>query len=100
MRCILLSMFLLAFIYGKMILAQNSYQVKDEYLKIEAKANSPIYTTYTAAMQRSRLYGDKGYKMDYYSSCSPIRFEGDQAGSFFHLFKVNKVVIPSVAEFF
>ncbi len=94
---ILCFLFLWSVIFVK---AQFFYQVGDEYLKIAAGTNSPIYTTYTATMQRSRLYGDKGYKMDYYSTCSPIHFEGDQAGRFFHLFKINKVVIPSIAEFY
>ncbi len=76
------------------------YSISDPYLQFRATASSPLYTTYTAAMERSQLYGDKGYKMDYYSSCSPLAFEGDQAGRFFHLFKVNKVLVTSLSEFY
>lgn len=100
MKRIFLVLFVLLLWSEKDMKSQSFYQVSDDYLKIAARTNSPIYTTYTAAMHRSRLYGDKGYKMDYYSSCSPISFEGDQAGRFFHLFKINKVVIPSIAEFY
>jgi len=35
-------------------------KVNDDYLKIHAKANDPLYTTYAAWMDRSRLYRDKG----------------------------------------
>lgn len=100
MKRILLILWIL--ILGAFIIAQGQgfYKMNDDYLKFRAGANCPLYTTYTAAMQRSRLYGDKGYKMDYFSDCSPLSFEGDQAGRFFHLFKINKVVIPSIAEFY
>ncbi|MGC8866019.1 MAG: MGH1-like glycoside hydrolase domain-containing protein [Bacteroidales bacterium] len=100
MNRILLTSFILTLLASVRVAGQKFYQVQDEYLKIEAEANSPLYTTYTAAIQRSRLYGDKGYKMDYYNDCSPLSFEGDQAGRFFHLFKINKVVIFSISEFF
>jgi hypothetical protein len=74
--------------------------VNDKYLTFEASANSPLYTTYTAAMERSRLYGDKGYKMDYYSECFPINYSGDNAGKFYVVWKVNQVVINKTEEFY
>ncbi|MEW6507747.1 MAG: trehalase family glycosidase [Bacteroidota bacterium] len=74
--------------------------VKDSYLKFNANQNDPLYTTYTAAMERSRLYGDKGYKMDYYSDCSPITYSGDQAGRFFCIWKVDQVVVMNTGEYF
>lgn len=74
--------------------------VKDDYLKFNAGQNDPLYTTYTAAMERSRLYGDKGYKMDYYSDCSPITYSGDQAGRFYCIWKVDQVVVMSTGEYF
>jgi hypothetical protein len=51
-------------------------------------------------MPRSRLYGDKAYKMDYYSDCCPVNYSSDHAGSMFCIWKVNEVVIPSISEYF
>jgi hypothetical protein len=75
-------------------------QITDPYLIINAGAADPLYTTYTAAMERSRLYGDKGYKLDYYSDCSQISYSGDQAGRIYNLWKVDEVVIRNTGEFF
>ncbi len=81
------------------IIAQQ-LNVIDPYLNFKAKQNDPLYTTYTAAMERSRLYGDKGYKMDYYSEHLPINYSGDQAGRFYCLWKVDQVVIMNTGEFY
>ncbi len=78
--------------------AQN-YRVSDQYLVINASASDPLYTTYAAAMQRSRLYGDKAYKMDYYSDCLPVNYSSDNAGSMFSIWKVNKVVVDKIGEY-
>lgn len=75
-------------------------KVSDSYLTFTAKQNDPLYTTYTAAMERSRLYGDKGYKMDYYSDCSPITYSGDRAGKFYCIWKVDQVVVINTGEYF
>ncbi len=70
-----------------------------DYLRIHAKADDPLYTTYTASMERSRLYGDKGYKMDYYSDCRPLNYASDQAGRMFSLLKVDQVVVRNTGEY-
>jgi len=70
-----------------------------DYLRIHATANDPLYTTYAAAMARSRLYGDKAYKMDYYSGCRPVTYSSDHAGSMFAIWKVDGVVIMNTGEF-
>ena len=75
-------------------------KVSDPYLTFKAKQNDPLYTTYTAAMERSGLYGDKGYKMNYYSEHLPINYSGDQAGKFYSLWKVDQVVIMNTGEFY
>ena len=75
-------------------------KVSDPYLTFKAKQNDPLYATYTAAMGRSRLYGDKGYKMDYYSEHLPINYSGDQAGRFYCVWKVDQVVIMNTGEFY
>jgi len=89
----------LLFLFTNTIIAQQ-LNVSDKYIKINAKQNDPLYTTYTAAMERSRLYGDKGYKMDYYSDCSPITYSGDQAGKFYCIWKVGQVVVMNTGEYF
>jgi len=72
----------------------------ENYLKINAQADDPLYTTYAAAMARSRMYGDKAYKMDYYSSHRPVTYESDQAGSMYCIWKINEVAIMNTGEFF
>jgi len=74
-------------------------QVGDEYLCIRAEAGDPLYTTYAAAMERSRLYGDKAYKMDYDSPSQPLHYSGDQAGRFYTVWMVNRVVVDRVGKY-
>ena len=72
---------------------------ENDYWKIEADATDPLYTTYAAPIERSRLYGDKAYKMDYYSDATPHHFGGDEAGRFYALWKIDKVLIYDVGEY-
>ncbi|PKL79293.1 MAG: hypothetical protein CVV25_08600 [Ignavibacteriae bacterium HGW-Ignavibacteriae-4] len=81
------------------IFSQKLY-LQDDYLKINAEANDPIYTTYAATIERSKLYGDKAYKLDYYSQNTPINYWGDQAGKFYTIWKVDQVVINKIADFY
>lgn len=91
---------LIALIYiGIGTLLAQSPKIKDPYLKINAKANDPLFTTYTAAMERARMYGDRGYKMIYYQDGQPIRYSSDKAGSFYNIWKINEVAITRVGEF-
>jgi len=72
----------------------------EEYLRLNAGTEDPLYTTYAAAMKRSRLYGDKAYKMDYYSDCKPVTYYSDQAGSMYCIWKVDEVVVRNIGEYF
>ncbi|MCK4406091.1 MAG: hypothetical protein KAV44_00305 [Bacteroidales bacterium] len=74
--------------------------VTDNYLILNATASDPLYTTYTAAMERSRMYGDKGYKMDYYNDNNPLNYSSDQAGRFFNVWMINKLVIDNIGKYF
>ncbi len=74
-------------------------EVKDEFLQINAEDNDPLYTTYAAAIDQSRLYGDKAYKMDYYSCNQPLSYSSDQAGRFFTFWKIDEVVVDKMSEF-
>ncbi|MCB2220842.1 MAG: hypothetical protein KQI35_10650 [Bacteroidetes bacterium] len=74
-------------------------QISDSYLQIKASATDPIYTTYAAAMDRSRLYGDKAYKMNYYSDCDPLHYWTDQGGRIFNIWMINKLVIDKVGKY-
>lgn len=79
-------------------LAQQ-FKPVEEYLRLDAEANDPLYTTYAAAMARSHLYGDKAYKMDYFSGCRPVTYSSDQAGSMFCLWKIDAVVVTGISEY-
>jgi len=70
-----------------------------DYMKIQAKTNDPLYTTYAAPISRSRLYGDKAYKMDYYSDCRPVTYSSDQAGNMFCIWKFDEVVVNKTADY-
>lgn len=86
-----------------LVLAITSFSqqlsISDPYLKIKGSSNDPLYTTYAASMEQSRLYGDKAYKMDYYSDCAPIHYSSDQAGMFYSVWMVNKLVIDKISKF-
>ena len=73
--------------------------VGNSYLQLNAAADDPLYTTYAAAMQRSRLYGDKAYKMDYYSGNVPLNYSSDQSGKMYNIWKVNQVVVNKMSEY-
>jgi len=82
------------------LLSGQTLRMMSDYLRINAKGNDPLYTTYAAAMARSRLYGDKAYKMDYYSGCKPVTYSSDHAGSMFAIWKIDGVVVMNTSEFF
>jgi len=74
--------------------------INDPWLLINAGANDPLYTTYTASMERSRLYGDKGYKMNYWSSERPLSYSSDKSGSMHCIWKCNDVVVDKIPEYY
>ena len=74
-------------------------QVSDAWLQIDAAADDPLYTTYTAPMERSRLYGDKGYKMNYWTTDRPHHYSSDQSGSMYCIWKINEVVVNKIPEY-
>ncbi|BDD05827.1 hypothetical protein AUTU_33100 [Aureibacter tunicatorum] len=81
------------------ILAQE-IKVNDPFLQIEAGITDPLFTTYAASMERSRLYGDKAYKMVHYKLNEPIHYESDQAGRIANLWVVDQLVIDEVGKFY
>ena len=100
MRNILLFVLILFYSLQSNIIKSQELDISDPWLLIEAEGNDPLYTTYTAAMDRSRLYGDKGYKMDYWSGDKPISYISDKSGSMYCIWKVNEVVVNSISEYY
>lgn len=90
--------FILLF-FVSIVLSGQPYKISDDYLKINAAGDDPLYTTYAAAMERSRLYGDKAYKMDYYSPGKPLHYWSDHAGEIFTIWKFNKVAVLSQRDY-
>lgn len=76
------------------------YKVPDEYLCLDARDHDPLYTTYTAAIGRSLLYGDKGYKMTYDDNYSPVAYGSEHGGRFFSIWEINSVVIDKTGDFY
>lgn len=91
--------FFIFFISGALFMRAQQFKPVEDYLRISAGGKDPLYTTYAAAMARSRLYGDKAYKMDYYSDCTPVSYTSDHAGTMYCIWKVDEVVIPRIGEF-
>ena len=77
----------------------NTLHIDDDYLLLNAGPDAPLYTTYTAPMERARLYGDKGYKMDYYTHENPLNYFSDAGGRIFNIWMINKLVIDKMAEY-
>lgn len=99
-KCLSAIFIFLIILFSATYLQGQPYQVNDDYLVINAGANSPLYTTYTAAMERSRLYGDKGYKMVYDDPYGPLRYGSEIGGRFFSLWEINSVVVDHTGDFY
>ncbi len=74
-------------------------RITDPYLLLHAESDDPLYTTYTASMDRARLYSDKGYKLDHYTGCLPHHYHSDHSGDMFCLWKINDVVVKNLNEY-
>ncbi len=73
--------------------------VRDEYLRLKAGANDPLFTTYAASLERSRFFADKAYFMDYFTPDRPITYSSQYAGDLTVVWKFNNVVISKTREF-
>lgn len=76
------------------------FEISDEYMILNARADDPLFTTYAAAKERSRLYGDKAYFMNYFSEDEPITFTSQYAGDWFICWKINNVVIDEIWKYY
>jgi hypothetical protein len=47
-------------------------ELQDDYLRLNAAGNDPVYTTYVAAPGRSQLYGDKAWRLVYWNAEQPL----------------------------
>ena len=95
-----LAILVLLLLTGTEWLSAQAPRISDSYLKLNADSDAPLFTTYTAAMERTRMYGDRGYKMVYYHKGEPIRYTSDKAGSFYNIWMVNDVAITNTGEFY
>lgn len=86
------------FLFALNVAAQKPV-VSNDYLILEANAEAPLYTTYTSSMERAQLFGDKGYKMNYYSDDEPLQYGSDKGGRIFALWEINDVVVNKIADF-
>ena len=80
-------------------LALSQVTIPDEYLILNARGNDPLFTTYAAAMERSRFFADKAYFMDYFSPDQPITYSSQYAGEWATIWKINNVVVDEIREF-
>src|SRR3989339_1837260 len=73
--------------------------VHDEFLKLNAKTNDPLFTNYAAAISRSLFFADKSYFMNYFTSDKPITYSSQYAGDFTVIWKVNNIVISKIRDY-
>ena len=78
----------------------QSLTVIDNYLKINAAAKDPLYTTYAATMSRSALSEDVFYKMDYYSDSCLVNYSGNGSGTMFSFWKIDDVLVKKTSDYF
>ena len=98
--CLRYATLVLLILFGQAVpLAAQPLKITDPWLQIDAGPDDPLYTTYTAPMERSRLYGDKGYKLNYWSAERPHHYRSDQSGSMYCIWKVNEVVVDRIPEY-
>ncbi|HEY9164958.1 MAG TPA: trehalase family glycosidase [Candidatus Kryptonia bacterium] len=95
----ILSVIILVWAASDSKVAFGQTEVTDGYLRIDAGAGDPLFTTYAASMSRSRLYGDKAYFMDYFSSDEPVSYSSQYAGELSLLWRVNDIVIGHTGDF-
>ncbi|MBK7258450.1 MAG: hypothetical protein IPI01_11740 [Ignavibacteriae bacterium] len=79
--------------------ASGQVRITDDYLRLQAGAKDPLFTTYAAPMARSRFFADKAYFMDYFTPDKPITYSSQFAGDLAVLWKFNNVVIAKTREF-
>jgi len=73
--------------------------VEDPYLRINAEATDPLFTTYAATVERSRFFADKAYFLNYFTPDEPITYSSQFAGDWAIFWKVNNIVISKIREF-
>lgn len=73
--------------------------IHDEYLRIQARATDPLFTTYAAVKDRSRLYADKAYFMNYFTPDKPVTYSSQDAGDWSTIWRVGHVVVDKVGQF-
>lgn len=95
----ILSVIILVWAASDSKVAFGQTEATDGYLRIDAGAGDPLFTTYAASMSRSRLYGDKAYFMDYFSSDEPVSYSSQYAGELSLLWRVNDIVIGHTGDF-
>lgn len=81
------------------VIGQSKVTLKDDYLIINAEANDPLFTTYAAAMERSRFFADKAYFLDYFSPDMPVTYSSQYAGDLAVVWKINNIVISRKKNF-
>jgi hypothetical protein len=80
-------------------LSDAQVAVKDDYFRLNARANDPLFTNYAASLSRSRLTPDKSYFMNYFTSDQPITYTSQYAGNLSVIWKVNNMVIDKIQQF-
>ncbi len=79
--------------------ADSQVIIRDKYLRIRARADDPLFTTYAAAKDRSRLYADKAYFMNYFTPDRPITYSSQDAGDWSTIWRIGNVVVDKVNQF-
>lgn len=72
-----------------------------QYLSnLNATEDSPIYSTYAAATERSEYIVNQGYHFVFYDRNKSIAFESKQGGNISFAFKMNNSIITNIERFY
>jgi hypothetical protein len=91
---------LISLLFLPFFLVSQSFTVTDNYFRINATANDPLYTTYAATISRTSFPEAMAYKMDYYSDSCLVNYSGDRSGRMFSAWKIDDIIIGRTGDYF
>jgi hypothetical protein len=74
-------------------------ELKDDYLRLDAAGNDPLYTTYAATINRSQLYGDKAWRMVYWDAQQPLYYADDIGAKVYTWWKIDKLIYSRTGQY-
>lgn len=93
------SLFLLQLFFAGSLLSQSLTSVST-YVRLNAKAGDPLFTSYSATPSRSKFPDAMTYKADYYSDSCPVTYTGKRGGKMFSYWKIDDTEIRNKSDYY